>query len=107
MNLKLSLYKKWYDMIISGEKKEEYRDIKPYYISRFLSCSKTCNEHNCEACNHPEFINFDTICFTIGYNPKSEIRFKCCGISIGKKNPKWSSFQKTSFVIKIGEKIKV
>lgn len=33
--LTLQIKKKWYDMILSGEKKEEYREIKPYYISRF------------------------------------------------------------------------
>lgn len=26
---------KWFYMILSGEKKEEYREIKPYYTSRF------------------------------------------------------------------------
>ena len=31
----LPIKKKWFDMIISGIKKEEYREIKPYYISRF------------------------------------------------------------------------
>lgn len=31
----LPIKKKWFDMILSGEKKEEYREIKPYYISRF------------------------------------------------------------------------
>ena len=34
----LPIKKKWYDMILSGEKKEEYREIKPYYRSRL------CNE---------------------------------------------------------------
>jgi hypothetical protein len=33
--LTLPIKKKWFDMIESGEKKEEYRDIKPYYQSRF------------------------------------------------------------------------
>ena len=33
-DLKLVLKKKWFDMIASGEKKEEYRDVKPYYSSR-------------------------------------------------------------------------
>ncbi|WP_071146137.1 hypothetical protein [Bacteroides ihuae] len=32
--LKLTLSCKWYDMIESGIKKEEYRDITPYWISR-------------------------------------------------------------------------
>lgn len=34
--LTLPIKKKWFDMILSGEKKEEYREIKPYYDSRFL-----------------------------------------------------------------------
>lgn len=34
--LKLTLKKKWFDMIASGEKSEEYREIKPYWISRLL-----------------------------------------------------------------------
>ena len=33
--LTLPIKKKWFDMIKSGEKKEEYREIKPYYASRF------------------------------------------------------------------------
>lgn len=33
--LVLPIKKKWFDMIKSGEKKEEYREIKPYYTSRF------------------------------------------------------------------------
>ena len=35
--LTLPIKKKWFDMILSGEKKEEYREIKPYYDSRFKS----------------------------------------------------------------------
>ena len=31
----LPIKKKWFDMIKSGEKKEEYREVKPYYTSRF------------------------------------------------------------------------
>lgn len=32
--LHLTLTKKWFDMIVSGAKKEEYREIKPYWIKR-------------------------------------------------------------------------
>ena len=35
--LVLPITKKWYDMIKSGEKKEEYREIKPHYTSRFTN----------------------------------------------------------------------
>ena len=31
----LPIKKKWFDMIASGEKKEEYREMKPYYTTRF------------------------------------------------------------------------
>lgn len=30
----LPIKKKWFDMIVSGEKKEEYREIKPYWTKR-------------------------------------------------------------------------
>lgn len=33
--LTLPIKGKWFDMIVSKEKKEEYRDIKPYYTKRF------------------------------------------------------------------------
>ena len=32
--LVLPIKKKWFDMILSGEKEEEYREIKPYYDTR-------------------------------------------------------------------------
>lgn len=35
--LVLPIKKKWFDMILSGKKKEEYREIKPYYESRFFN----------------------------------------------------------------------
>ena len=34
--LVLPIKKKWFDMIRSGEKKEEYREIKPYWASRLF-----------------------------------------------------------------------
>ena len=32
--LTLPIKGKWFEMILSGEKKEEYREIKPYYETR-------------------------------------------------------------------------
>ena len=32
--LVLPIKRKWFDMILSGEKKEEYRDISAYWITR-------------------------------------------------------------------------
>ena len=38
--LTLPIKQKWFDMIMSGEKLEEYRDIKPYWTKR-LNVFKT------------------------------------------------------------------
>lgn len=35
--LHLTLKKKWFDMIKSGEKREEYREMKPYWNRRLLN----------------------------------------------------------------------
>ncbi|MBR9683567.1 ASCH domain-containing protein [Candidatus Woesearchaeota archaeon] len=34
--LHLTLLKKWFDLIASGKKKVEYREIKPYWTKRLL-----------------------------------------------------------------------
>ena len=34
--LHLTLKRKWFDLIASGEKKEEYREIKPYWVARLV-----------------------------------------------------------------------
>lgn len=36
--LTLPIKRRWFDMIRSGEKKEEYRDRSPYYDARFGDC---------------------------------------------------------------------
>ena len=51
--LHLTLKRKWFDMIASGEKREEYREIKPYWIKR-LSGKR-----------------YDAIRFRNGYSPDS------------------------------------
>ncbi len=32
----LPIKRKWFDMILSGKKKEEYREIKPYWTTRII-----------------------------------------------------------------------
>ncbi|MEA3430604.1 MAG: ASCH domain-containing protein [Nanoarchaeota archaeon] len=58
--LHLTLKKKWFDKIVSGEKKKEYRDIKPYWNIRLNK-------------------EYDEIHFKNGYNkdcPFMRIEFK-------------------------------
>ena len=35
--LTLTVRKQWFDMIVAGEKTEEYREIKPYWIKRLTT----------------------------------------------------------------------
>ena len=35
--LTLTVSKQWFDMIVTGEKTEEYREIKPYWIKRLTT----------------------------------------------------------------------
>ena len=50
--LHLFLKDKWFDMIASGEKKEEYREIKQYWIRRLCLKRQTnsCKGKDCEEC---------------------------------------------------------
>jgi len=76
--LKLTLKKKWFDLIAKGEKKEEYRDIKPYWNSRFRKAISP---------NSEGYIQFDEIHFTNGYGrnkPFMRVEFKGYDISIPK-----------------------
>lgn len=34
--LTLTVSKEWFDMIVAGEKKEEYREIKMYWLKRLF-----------------------------------------------------------------------
>ena len=108
--LTLSLKKQWFDMIKSGEKKEEYRSLNEYWIKRLLKCTERDLDHIWSgfcAFPHPskmlsEFINeyhwvkyFDRLVFTLGY-PKAgdterRLTFKNPKIRIGTGRPEWGA----------------
>ena len=44
--LTLPIKKKWYDMILTGEKKEEYREIKDFYKGRLGGLAGRYPERN-------------------------------------------------------------
>lgn len=70
--LTLPIKKRWFDMISSGEKKEEYREIKRYYQTRF---------------DKP----LTHIRFTNGYgNSVPSVTVELLGISKGIPKPEWS-----------------
>lgn len=106
--LTLSLKKKWFDMIKSGEKKEEYREIKAKYFDAFceqLSVSEPNRSNDFSVgfhLNWPE--TYDKVVFTLGY-PKANdterrLVFKNPKIRIGTGRPEWGAeYGKQYFII--------
>lgn len=102
--LHLMLKRKWYDMIASGEKKEEYREMTSYWMNRFCE-NVTCNFNVAtgEIKLQGEIKNFDTVCFHLGYS-KTTMTFKIDYIEAGQGCPEWGAEPgKQYFVIKLGE----
>ncbi len=84
--LVLPIKKKWFDMIKSGEKKEEYRELKSYYISRFRAYKPRSTNFSKEKI-YPEFI----IIFRNGYKHNSP-SLKCkCQLKIGQGKEEWGA----------------
>lgn len=99
--LTLSLKLKWFDMIKSGEKKEEYREIKAKYFEMFcdhLNVYAINKLNNFDVSFHlkwPEELGYDRLVFTLGY-PKAEdterrLTFKNPKIRIGTGRPEWGA----------------
>lgn len=124
--LTINIQKKWFDLIFSGEKKEEYHDIKDYWGTRLLDFKEETEyavfdellndfkniAPDCEAITdllqHYEcyFKKFDKVLFINGMKKKEnsrrfEIEFKGIDIDYGLK--KWGATPgKKYFVIKLG-----
>ena len=116
--LTLSLKRKWFDMIKLGEKKEEYREIKPHYIRQFIKFEPLkydlIRDYNLYKCYDEGEINgiesellnlkYDVLYFTLGYPSRAEkdkwITFKNPKIRIGTGRTEWGAeYGKQYFVI--------
>ena len=96
----LPIKKKWFDMILSGEKKEEYREIKPYYMTRFTNIGLLNME--LESLNYVETGNIRVIGFRNGYNANSPLVLAEVSLYIGTGRTKWGAEPgKTYFVLSI------
>lgn len=86
--LNLTLKKKWFQMILSGEKREEYREIKPYWEKRL-----------------DNGVVYDIIEFRNGYTKNAPtIVIHCLGIYTGLAKPEWSdNWIGEVFIIKLGK----
>jgi len=108
--LKLTIKKKWFDMIESGEKTEEYREITQYWIVRLLT------DFSPDPTRHPirlnggsyKAIEFDQVQFFNGsyFSERLEnFKIECEGISLGIGRHDWGAAPMAKyFVIKLGKK---
>ena len=96
--LHLTLKKKWFDMILSGEKKEEYRDYGEYWLKRLSDFFETDTPAT------PIFKQYDVVRFRHGYASKAPtIEIECLNVGEGVCKPEWSdNAQGTHIVIKLG-----
>lgn len=94
-------------MILSGEKPEEYREIKTYYVSRI--CPHYKKGHLCFNCEHlpqcrrkiPTSIKFIAL-----HNYRSErATFKVAKIHVGFGRQEWGADLGLMFVITLGKKV--
>ena len=119
-NLTLNVKKKWFDMILSGIKKEEYRELKDFSVVRCLQMdcelvydglgnkykktelmnaynySKGLTGKRLEAVKYllgicASFKEYDTVTFLNGMKRLTPtILVECKGIIIGEAVPEWS-----------------
>jgi len=95
--LKLTLKKEWFDMILSGEKKEEYREVKEYWMHRLEDSSTAMFVIN--------YKKFDLVEFKNGYGENvPTMLVECLEINHGYSNPKWcGGIEDFFYVIKLGK----
>lgn len=114
--LELPLEGKWYDMIESGAKKEEYRALKPYWVKRIFGCKRCRSKGKFPVepvCLHCIFLGsayrnnwlYNRVRFRFGYT-KRTMTYKIKFISVGRGKPEWGADTENKvIIIEIGERI--
>ena len=90
--LTLTVNKEWFSRILSGEKKEEYREIKKYWVSRLVNQQAESGDvlfdefgGYCRVIGKLEYKPFTHVLFINGYRKDSpRIEKKIESITIGK-----------------------
>lgn len=85
--LHMTLKKQWFDMILSGKKKEEYRELKPYWTTRLVGKK------------------FDIVRFKNGYSKDSPVMdVELLNKRVGFGNKKWGAESgKKYYVLMLGK----
>ncbi len=119
--LDLSLKHEWYNRIESGEKREEYRDFRPYYANRLLFHTNLGQKEYWDDAfakmaerpdYKPQFLlrdygvrRYDAVRFHKGQGGKQTMLFEFVGLEIGKGRPEWGAPDVDVFIIKLGRRI--
>ena len=116
--LKLVLKKKWYNMIASGEKKEEYRDLTEYWFKRIMATGPFIPSYQAYCYQMyrrkkgPYSETYkgknDIVTFYLGYaKDRPSMSFKIDSIVLGNVGlPEWGAPEKGEyFIIKLGERL--
>lgn len=101
--LRLPLKKQWYEMIESGIKTEEYREIKPYWTRRFIGMNQPLFSFR-YGYQQANVKGYTHVKFSYGYT-KRTMTFEIKEITIGKEKLEWGEPKEDVFIIKLGERI--
>ena len=77
---------KWFNMILSGDKREEYREIKPYYTTRF---KKIFEMH--PNSNIPTELDKQLIGFRNGYGSSRPQFTAVCSLDVKTGKKEWGA----------------
>ena len=100
--LRLTLKRKWYNLIASGKKCEEYRDAKPYWTKRIMKWkSNQTSNWNDIATN-----KWLVVAFARGYRkPAMFFLITWCYIHEFADHPDWGEPSTPHWVIGLGERV--
>lgn len=77
---------KWFNMILSGDKREEYREIKPYYTTRFKKIFDMYPNSNI-----PTGLDKQLIGFRNGYGSSRPQFTALCSLDVKAGKEEWGS----------------
>lgn len=101
----LTVKRKWFNMILSGEKKEEYRELKTYYDVRLPKEFGMFKEGNklVKGNVYPlQDLSKRIIRFRNGYSKNSPCFTAICSLSIGTGREEWGAEKgKDYYILKI------
>lgn len=86
----LPIKKKWFDMIKSGEKKEEYREIKPYWTKRFENYYEIAKLNIELECPNFKEIYYRVV-FRNGYGNNAPQMTCVCKLRVGQGKEEWGA----------------